>query len=275
MSQLEDFISIKSNENIENIAAISEAYLIENYNIKNSVHCEIKGKTYSVVIKKETFELISKCIAQNLLIKYALLFIKNLFEEDYGDLSNEENYDILAFLQGKTKSLEFLYFVDLFDEKLHFFTNKYNRINIEGFFTFGINDIKQNLCELLEKYANEFLIEEELAEFSYMLKSYIDTEPSGIDEINIIIDKSGGYKYFDKYKNDITQICLAEFYAEFYESDASEDEILISVLILNLPQKITIHKLCEGKNTNLLMMLKNIFGNRLRFCLEECAFCKS
>ena len=130
-----------------------------------------------------------------------------------------------------------------------------------------INEIVSN--------ANEFLIEEELLEFSYMLKSYIDTEPSGVDEINIVIDEFGKYKYFDKEKRDITKICLAEFYAEFYESDASDDEILISVLIINLPKKITIHGLCESKNTNLLMMLKNIFGNRLTFCLDECEFCKS
>ena len=271
MSQLEDFISIKSNENIENIATISEAYLLENYNIKNSLICE----KYTISFKKDIFELISKCIAQNLLIKYSLMVLYNLFEEDYGELSQEEKFDIFTFLQGKTNSSEFLYYTDAFNEKLHFFTNKYNRINVEGFFRFGINDIKDDLYNLLERYANEFLIEEELLEFSYMLKSYIDTEPSGVDEINIVIDEFGKYKYFDKEKKDITKICLAEFYAEFYESDASDDEILISVLIINLPKKITIHGLCESKNTNLLMMLKNIFGNRLTFCLDECEFCKS
>ena len=117
MSQLEDFISIKSNENIENIATISEAYLLENYNIKNSLICE----KYTISFKKDIFELISKCIAQNLLIKYSLMVLYNLFEEDYGELSQEEKFDIFTFLQGKTNSSEFLYYTDAFNEKLHFF----------------------------------------------------------------------------------------------------------------------------------------------------------
>ncbi len=270
-----DFIEIKSKENIENIALISEAYLLKTHGIQKKIKCIKSDSVYIISCEREIFKLLTDCISESLMLKYSVMFICDIFEEDYGMLSGEEKYDILVFLQEKMNSPDIIDYRKIISNKLQFFSNLYNEINLDGFWIFGIKDIKSTLSKTLEKYANDFLIEEELLEFSYMLKSYIDTEPIGIDELNIVITESGEYKYYDKSKRDITKICLAEFYEEFYESEASDDEILISILIMNLPKKITIYNLTDGKNANLLMMLKNIFGDRLTFCLEKCAFCES
>ena len=78
-----------------------------------------------------------------------------------------------------------------------------NEINISGFLTFRIKELKEDLECIVDKVVEEYMVEKEYNEFIKLLKYFVEIQESKIDEINIIIEKNGDYYLRDEEGNDL------------------------------------------------------------------------
>lgn len=149
-----------------------------------------------------------------------------------------------------------------------------NEININGFITFRVKNLQNDMELIIDKITEKYMVDKEYDEFIKLLKYFVEIQESKIDLINIIIDKDGGYIIKDKAGRDIMKEFLDELKeVKNYDSIGTED-LIISGLITNAPKKIIIHCVDNCINKDFLKTIQNVFTNRVVLC-SECKLCCS
>lgn len=148
-----------------------------------------------------------------------------------------------------------------------------NEINIKGFLTFRIKELKNELQNMIEKIVEEYLVEKEYNEFIKLLKYFVDIQDSKIEEVNIIINKDGNYIIQDKNGEDLTEKLFSEFLGSKFTGTVNMEDMLISALITYCPDKIIIHCSENCGNKEFINTVKNVFLQRVVFC-DSCKICK-
>ncbi|MEW8956429.1 putative sporulation protein YtxC [Clostridium sp.] len=148
-------------------------------------------------------------------------------------------------------------------------------LNIQGFITFRMKYLKDDLEAIVDKVVEKYLVEKEYNEFIKLLKYFVDIQESKIEEINIIADKNGNYALKDKDGKEI----LSEFISEFVDYKfgmvgINMEDVIISGLITNSPKIVRIHGEGNFMNKEILETIKNVFTNRVTFC-NNCYMCSN
>ena len=151
--------------------------------------------------------------------------------------------------------------------------NENKEININGFITFRMKELKENLESIIDKVVEKYMVEKEYNEFIKLLKYFVEVQESKIGHINLIIDNSGEYQVQDDKGRDITEELFNDLNDLRYKETTNMEDILISVLITNSPEKITIHCVENCRNSELIETIKKVFTDRVDFC-DECKVCK-
>lgn len=146
-------------------------------------------------------------------------------------------------------------------------------INISGFITFRMKELKDDLETIIDKIVEKYMVEKEYNEFIKLLKYFVEVQESKIDLINIDINSDGKYIIRDKNDNDITEKLFSDLNDLRYRENTNVEDILISVLITNSPEKIIIHCVDNCTNSELVDTIKKVFTDRVEFC-DECNVCK-
>lgn len=145
-------------------------------------------------------------------------------------------------------------------------------INVNGFMTFRMRELREDLECIVDKVVEKYMVEKEYSEFIKLLKYFVEVQESKIDEVNIVIDKGGNYLIKDKSGKDI----MSEFLSDLCESrvtgNANMEDIIISGLITNSPEHIIIHCAGNCNNKEILETIKNVFTDRVDYC-SECKLC--
>lgn len=173
------------------------------------------------------------------------------------------------------------------DENLVFCMNKKNailkkiincieenkEINIKGFITFRMKELRKDLECIIDKIVENYMVEKEYNEFIKLLKYFVEIQESKIDEVNIIVKGNGEYLIQDEDGNDILEQLFSELSEARYTGTVSVEDMLISGLITNAPQRVIIH--CEENcdNKELVDTIKNVFLDRVAFC-SSCKICE-
>jgi putative sporulation protein YtxC len=148
-----------------------------------------------------------------------------------------------------------------------------NEININGFITFRMKELREDLESIIDKVVEKYMVEKEYSEFIKLLKYFVEIQESKIDEINIIVSKNSNYEIKDSNGKDI----MAEFLSDLSESrlsgTANIDDIIISGLITNSPAIIKIHCSENCDNKEMLDTIVNVFTDRVSFC-NDCNMCR-
>lgn len=271
---MEQVVSIKSKDNLEPLALIIKNHLLENFGIIGGVEYRNRDGVYKVIIDKSIFYKVSGAIAECIIRSYALFFVRKLIDRTYEELSVEEIYRIVNLMHEKICYSDRFNIAEHIKENLQLFCEEFREVSFDGIMTFGFSDYEQELLEILDECIDELLIEEELEEFLGLMQSYTEAEETRLDVLNIIARPDTGYSYYDELGNDITDECKTEFYNEIPDKAASDDDMLISILIIMLPKKIILHKKENITNKNLINTIKEIFGKRFSICTGKCGFCK-
>ncbi|WP_434577395.1 putative sporulation protein YtxC [Thermoanaerobacterium thermosaccharolyticum] len=145
-------------------------------------------------------------------------------------------------------------------------------IDIEGFVNFRLRDFIGELSEVVDRAVDEYLMQKEYDEFIGLLKYFVELQDSKIDVLNILVDKGGKFRFFDKDNNPITGKFLSDITIEFSGGELSDDDMLISTLIAMAPAKIYIHFANNIKNKEVLDTVKKIFSDRVFIC-NGCSLC--
>ena len=232
--------------------------------VKNTIYLYISNLLFSVVIKE---------YKKKELFNYLL---ENYFFLKQGEIIEVEE-QIMRVLKSEEK---------VKDEKLFYCMNKINsiiekikccleendEINIKGFITFRMKELREDIECIVDKVVEEYMVEKEYKEFIKLLKYFVDIQESKLKRVNIYVQEGGGYLLTDEFDNDIFQEFMKELSECKIDNDANIEDIIISGLITNAPQEVVLHKKENAVNREFIDTIINVFGDRVYYC-NGCAKC--
>lgn len=148
-----------------------------------------------------------------------------------------------------------------------------DEININGFITFRMRELREDIDFIIDKVVEKYMVEKEYSEFIKLLKYFVEIQDSKLETVNIIIDPNGKYFIRDKDGNDMLREFLNELSGEKITENNLED-LIISGLITNAPKSINIHGVQNCINKEIIDTINNVFADRVHIC-EKCELCKS
>jgi len=163
--------------------------------------------------------------------------------------------------------------LDLQDKILNMEKNV-KKLNCEGIKTFLMPEYNEEIEYIAEEIFSDMQAEEDVDDFLDLLKFYSDTKIYYFGILNVVIQNNNTYRYFNDRRTEITNEVLNEFYAEFNDKDAMDDDILLSIIILKLPCKIIFHGKIADSQKEFFEILKEVFKDRITICNEKrCGLC--
>lgn len=245
------------------------------------IMCDEEG--YSEKVKRMIYLYISNILYNIVIEKYREKELFNFLTETYFFLKQEEILEVEEMIMKVLRSEE-----NLKDEKMIFCISKINsiiekiktcleeneEINIKGFITFRMKELREDIEEIIDKVVEEYMVEKEYKEFVKLLKYFVDIQESKIEKINIYIHEGGGYELKDGYGNDIFNEFMKELSECKIDTEAKIEDIIISGLITNAPKQVIIHHKENCLNAEFIETIVNVFGDRVFYC-TGCTNCKT
>lgn len=235
-----------------------------NEKIKNVVQLYISNILYKLVI--ETYK--SKALFEYLTDTFFFLKHDEILEVEDRIMKTLKGEEIIK----DENSIYCHNRINNIIEKIKDCMEENNNININGFITFRMKELAQDIESIIDKVVEKYLVEKEYKEFIKLLKYFVDIQESKIEEINLIIEGEGTYKIRDSYGNDIYYDFLKEIGDFKVGSKVNMEDIIISGLITNSPKKIIIHKQENCLNKEFLDTIVNVFCERVCYC-NQCTLC--
>ncbi|PRR82891.1 putative sporulation protein YtxC [Clostridium vincentii] len=192
-------------------------------------------------------------------------------------LEVEEKIMNVLLLGGMPKDNIFIYCsnkVNTIIEKIKGCIEENKKININGFITFRMRELREDIEQVIDKVVEKYMVEKEYKEFIGLLKYFVDIQESKIEEVNLIVQPLGGYIINDGYGEDIFSLFLKDLTECKLGVDANIEDILISGLITNAPNHIIIHNKQECANKEFIDTILSVFGSRVTIC-DGCELCTS
>ena len=238
---------------------------------------------YNEKIKRMIYLYISNILYNIVIEKYREKELFNFLTETYFFLKQEEILEVEEMIMKVLRSEE-----NLKDEKMIFCISKINsiiekiktcleeneEINIKGFITFRMKELREDIEEIIDKVVEEYMVEKEYKEFVKLLKYFVDIQESKIEKINIYIHEGGGYELKDGYGNDIFNEFMKELSECKIDTEAKIEDIIISGLITNAPKQVIIHHKENCLNAEFIETIVNVFGDRVFYC-TGCTNCET
>lgn len=157
-------------------------------------------------------------------------------------------------------------------EKIRDCINEKQEININGFITFRMRKLRNDIEKIIDKVVESYMIEKEYKEFVRLLKYFVDIQECKIQEVNIIIEEGNNYIVKDGEGQNLYNEFLKELSGSQSNNEVNMEDILISGLITSAPRKIIIHHRKNGTNKEFLDTIDNVFGERVDYC-DGCIQC--
>ena len=238
---------------------------------------------YNEKIKRMIYLYISNILYNIVIEKYREKELFNFLTETYFFLKQEEILEVEEMIMKVLRSEE-----NLKDEKMIFCISKINsiiekiktcleeneEINIKGFITFRMKELREDIEEIIDKVVEEYMVEKEYKEIVKLLKYFVDIQESKIEKINIYIHEGGGYELKDGYGNDIFNEFMKELSECKIDTEAKIEDIIISGLITNAPKQVIIHHKENCLNAEFIETIVNVFGDRVFYC-TGCTNCET
>ncbi|MHB0886428.1 MAG: putative sporulation protein YtxC [Bacillota bacterium] len=158
-------------------------------------------------------------------------------------------------------------------EKLLEYLKGNSELVVEGFVTFRLREYVADLEEAVDQAVDDFLLEREYNEFIRLLKYFVDAQEPKLDLVHVFLNQDGTFKLADSQQNVINNEYLEEFVAEMVESEVNYEDLLVSALITIAPKTLTVHTRKTGDTDETLETIRNVFGDRAKFCYG-CLLCE-
>lgn len=251
------------------------------------VKCILKDTENDIKLFYNSRELFysysSNAIYDFISTEYITELLEKLLRENYSYLSYNDLGDIrkrcieVVAGSGIFTTQGLLYCINCKNnilKKIDEYLQESSEIILDGFITFRLKDLNEELTELVEKIIEEYVIEKEYSEFIKLLKYFVDIQESKYEVVNIIINSEGDYVIEDGNSNNITEDFFADFNIDNIKGEVNKHDILVSALITCAPNKIVVHGMINAQNQEVMDTIKNIFMEKLSFC-TGCELCQS
>lgn len=227
----------------------------------NRINLYISNILYEVVIakykEKELFQFLTE----------TYFFLKHdeilEVEEDIMDVllkRNKPKEDIFIYCNNKINSIL---------DKIQECIEENREVNINGFLTFRMRELREDIEDIIEKVVEGYMVEKEYKEFIKLLKYFVDIQESKIEKVNIYVLENAKYKITDGYDEDIFTSFLKDLSECKLGIDANVEDIIISGLITNSPKCINIYGRENCINKEFIDTIVNVFGDRVRICSDK------
>lgn len=235
-----------------------------NEKIKNMIYLYISNILYGIVVeqyrKKEMFDFLID----------TYFFLK---QEEIMEVEDK----IMRVLNGDDSVKDENMFtcinkINSIIEKIKTCLEENEEINIKGFITFRMKELREDIEDIIEKIVEDYMVEKEYKEFVNLLKYFVDIQESKIEEINIYIQENGGYLLKDENGNDVFDEFIKELSECRIDTEANVEDIIISGLITNAPKHVIIHRKDRCVNFEFIDTIFNVFGDRVCYC-SGCKSC--
>lgn len=229
--------------------------------VKNKISIYVSNLLYKIVIKKYKKEELYQFISEN----YFFLKQKEILELE------ERIMNGLNLIQCPKDDM-FIYCYNKINKMLENIRNCVNEndiINIDGFLTFRMRNFREDIESIIDYVFERYMVEKEYNEFIRLLKYFVDIQESKIEEVNIFITDEGDYVIKDKNDNDILNLFLKELCSEKIIVETNLEDVIISGLITNVPQKIKVYGKEKSNNKEFLDTIDKVFGERVSYCSSE------
>lgn len=228
--------------------------------------------------KEEAFEKI-KLYVSHMLYKFVIKNYKEkeLFEflwDTYFFLKGEDVIEaekrIMETLNNKNsiKDEEDIYCQNKINgmvEKIKNCLEEENYLNINGFITFRMKALREDIEKVIDKTVQKYMVEKEYNEFIKLLKYFVDIQESKIEKIHIYINNDGNYILRDNDGLDLLKEFSKDLNGSKIGVDVNIEDVIISGLITNAPKEILIYhkELCT--NREFLDTIEKVFVERVKF----------
>lgn len=145
-------------------------------------------------------------------------------------------------------------------------------ISIDGFILFRLKGFNLFIDLVIDKGVEEYTAEKEYREFIKILQYFVESQETKYDLVNIVFQDES-YELLDKENKRIDNNFFDEVIAELDSVSISEDDLLISSLIVLSPQNIVIHLDEKNSGRDVIKIVTDVFKDKVYFCLG-CEKCK-
>lgn len=135
--------------------------------------------------------------------------------------------------------------------------------NIYGYLRFAAGKLKRMLRKVLEEEYRRLEEELEQEEFIELLCFFVAVQPPILEEAHLTIRKNG-FTMTDEWGNDLKRIYLESLLEEDITA-ISDNDLIMSILITLLPQRIILRVSEPLAGGEFLLLLQQVFGDRLVF----------
>ena len=250
--------SIEGKTHIIKIICDKNSYSEE---IKDIINLYVSNILYKIVIEnyrqKEMFEF--------LIDNYFFLKQNEILEVE------EKIINVLSLNEkvDDEKSIYCLNIVNSIIEKIRECISEKQEINIDGFITFRMRKLREDIEKIIDKVVEKYMVDKEYEEFVKLLKYFVDIQECKIDEINIYIDERDNYIVKDGFGKDLYKDFLVQLAGNASDLNINIEDILISGLITSSPRKITIYGTNNCTNKEFINTINNVFGDKVK-SYEQC-----
>lgn len=221
-------------------------------------------------IRPKTRENIEKFISAWIIEHLEAEIVNDIIEKNYegfcpDDKIQIQNHVAAALELSKERRREYI------ERRLSdYFAGEY-LINISGFVRFRLKDYRSELEEVVDRTIDKYICEREYNDFIALIKEYVEYQDTGINTLNVITTPDNKNRYFDGFGNELTKVFMTEY---SFETDLTEDDKLLTILVLSAPKCIIWHNWSFAYNAQLKETVKAIFGDSLIFC-GGCEMCRN
>lgn len=256
-------------------------HMIEEYSLNKEVNINYEDYNdryiYSFIPDKkksnneeELYNVLAKFVQEIILKHYSKDFIRKriLKSKKYIEFKNNHTVELAYKTVINDKKLK-KEKIDMRKEVLDYIIENKNII-IDGYLIFRSKSFHNIIDRAIDETIKDIQIELEYDKFIYILKQYVETQPSQINGVNVII-KEKEFEIRDLNNIMINNDFIILTLKELFDDDINQADVLINTLLALMPLEIKVH-IEYGKEENLLDILKRIFENRLNIC-HGCSMC--
>lgn len=250
--------SIEGKTHIIKIICDENSYSEE---IKDIINLYVSNILYRIVIENYR----QKEMLEFLIDNYFFLKQDEILEieESVLDVLNcrEKNHD--------EKSIYCLNIVNSIIEKIRDCICEKQEINIDGFITFRMRKLREDIEKIIDKVVEKYMVDKEYEEFVKLLKYFVDIQECKIEEIKIYIDERNNYIIKDGFGKDLYKDFVVQLTGDVSNLNINVEDILISGLITSSPRKITIYGTNNCNNKEFINTINSVFGDKVE-SYEQC-----
>lgn len=251
--------SIEGKTHIIKIICDENSYSEE---IKDVINLYVSNILYRIVIENYR----QKEMLEFLIDNYFFLKQNEILEIE------EAVLDVLNFRKeiNEENSIYCLNIVNSIIEKIRDCICEKQEINIDGFITFRMRKLREDIEKIIDKVVEKYMVDKEYEEFVKLLKYFVDIQECKIEEIKIYIDEGSNYTVKDGFGKDLYKDFLIQLAGDMSNLNINIEDILISGLITSSPQKITVYGVNNCNNKEFINTINSVFGDKVKL-YEECS----